>query len=143
MRASAGFTLIELLIVMVVIAILASIALPSYTRYVQRGDLVEATNALAQYRVQLEQWYQDNNTYADSTATTCGVAPPAGLTNFTVTCALAGGGGQGYTATATANLGSPVNGFVYTIDQANNQQTTGLPSGWSSASLPATGWIVR
>jgi type IV pilus assembly protein PilE len=143
MKRSTGFTLIELMVAIAIVAILAAIALPSYTRYVQRGDLVEATQALSQYRVQMEQWYQDNNTYANGAA--CGVAAPTTLVNFTVACALTGGAnGQAYTATATANNPGPVAGFKYTIDQSNNQQTTGLPTNWSpGTTLPATSWIIR
>ena len=138
-KRPAGFTLIELMIVVAIIAILGSIAVPSYTRYVQRGDLVEATNALSQYRVQMEQYYQDNRSYLNGAA--CGIAVPANLVNFTVAC-VPGAGGQSYTATATANAASPVAGAAYTIDQSANQGTTGLPKGWAGAPSLNT-WIVR
>jgi type IV pilus assembly protein PilE len=140
MQRTDGFTLIEMMVAIVIVAILAKIALPNYTRYVQRGDLVEATQALSQYRVQMEQWYQDNNTYANGAA--CGITPPANppMVNFVVTCTLTSA--QAYTATATG--GGPVNGFTYTIDQSNNQKTTALPSGWSpGTTLPASSWIVK
>jgi len=135
MRREQGFTLIELLTAVAIVSILAAVAIPQYTRYVQRGDLVEGTNALAAYRVQMEQWYQDNNSYANGAA--CGVAAPAGLVNFTVACAL-GGGGQSYLATATAR--GPIAGFSYTVDQSNNQATPTAPTGWSTST---TGWVTR
>ncbi len=138
-RKNAGFTLIELMVVVAIVGILASIAIPAYSKYIQRGDLVEATQALSQYRVQMEQYYQDNHTYANGGA--CGVAAPA-LVNFVLTCASANAG-QTYTATTTANAAGPVANFTYTIDQSNNQVTTSYPAGWSAATLPAAGWIVR
>jgi type IV pilus assembly protein PilE len=140
MRSTSGFTLIELLVAMAVLAILTAIALPSYQRYVQRGDLVEATQGLSQYRVQMEQYYQDNGNYGTGGA--CGVAAPGGLVNFTLACVLASA--QSYRATMTGNNGGPVAGFAYTIDQANNQATTALPSSWGSLTAAAsTSWIVR
>lgn len=139
MNGNRGFTLIELLVTIAIIGILAAIAIPSYLRYVQRGDLVEATQGLSQYRVQMEQYYQDNGNYG--TANTCGAPLIASLVNFTMTCTL--NSAQSYTATMTGNAGN-TNGFVYTINQANVQQTTGLPSNWGSlTSAASTSWIVR
>lgn len=142
MRRAAGFTLIELMVVAAVVAILAAIAIPSYTRYVQRGDLVEGTQTLSQFRVQMEQWYQDNNTYANAGGNGCGVTPPATppLVNFQVACAL--NGAQAYTATATGI--NQVAGFVYTIDQGNNQVTVSIPASWGAKpASAATSWIIR
>ena len=133
MKRATGFTLIELMVAIVIVAILAVVALPSYTRYIQRGDLVEGTQALSQYRVQMEQYYQDNNTYQN--AGNCGVAYPT-LVNFAITCVT--GSANAYTATATG--AGPVAGFTYTINQSNVMATTHAPSGWSTST---TTWITR
>lgn len=139
-RDESGFTMIEVMIIVAVLGILAAIAIPSYSRYVTRGNLVEAGNALSEYRVRMEQFYQDNRTYQDAGAL-CGQAVPAGLTNFAVACAIAAGG-QAYTATATGAGGTA--GFVYTINQANVRATTAIPAYWGA--LPAdagTRWVTR
>ena len=66
-----GFTLIELMIVVAIIGILASIALPAYSDYIRRSKIVEATSVLSDLRVRMEQFYQDNRSYVSS-GTTCG-----------------------------------------------------------------------
>ena len=47
-RHPRGFTLIEVMIVVVIVAILASIAFPSYQRYVLRSHRVEAQALLSE-----------------------------------------------------------------------------------------------
>ena len=72
-----GVTLIELMIVVVVVAILASIAIPSYRSYVLRSHRVEAKTALLQLAAAQEKFYLQSNTYAANSALS--TAPPAGL----------------------------------------------------------------
>jgi prepilin-type N-terminal cleavage/methylation domain-containing protein len=58
-----GFSLIELMVVIVIIGILASIAIPSYATYTRKSRAVEAeanVNSIAQYQ---EQYYSENNVY--------------------------------------------------------------------------------
>jgi type IV pilus assembly protein PilE len=135
-KTDSGFTLIELLIVIAVIGLLAAIALPNYSDYVVRGKLVEATSALSDGRIKMEQFFQDSRTYAGGPA-------PADTTNFTYAAPNTGTPTTTYTITATAKTGSGVDGFVYTIDQANVQGTSQAPAGWVAATMPATCWIVK
>ena len=90
---SRGFTLIEVMITVVIVAVLAAIALPNYTDYITRSKFAEAQGALADLRVKMEQYYQDNRRYSTTTGGgTCGI--PGGNTPtvqgaryFTYVCA--------------------------------------------------------
>ncbi len=72
-RRIRGVTLIELLITVVIVAILASIAIPSYTSYVLRSHRVEAKNALLDLASMEERFFSTQNLYSQ-TATDLGYA---------------------------------------------------------------------
>jgi type IV pilus assembly protein PilE len=76
-RKMLGVTLIELMSVLVILAILASIAIPSYRRYLIRAQRTEATGALLTVQQQQEKFFLQNNRYA--TGAELSTAPPAGL----------------------------------------------------------------
>ena len=61
-----GLTLIQLMITVAIIGILATIALPNYSEYILRGQIVDATNGLAAMQANMERHFQDNRTYATS-----------------------------------------------------------------------------
>jgi len=138
MRKETGFTLIELMVTIVIIAILAAIALPSYQQYIQRGKITEATSNLSAMQLALEKYYADNRNYGTTGAGTCGVAVPTGASAryFTITCipgsADASGNYQSYLLKADGITAEGMNGFEYTIDSSNVRQST--------FSSPVTGW---
>jgi type IV pilus assembly protein PilE len=144
-RRLRGFTLIEMMITVAIVSILAAVALPSYTDYVTRSKIIEATSGLTDMRVRLEQYFLDVRQYPGScVAVAAGPAPagkiylPATSKYFAVTCALTP---TTYTITATGNATGGMSGFVYTLDQSNNRRTTGLPSGWSGTGNPC--WVTK
>jgi len=140
MKSASGFTLVELLVVVAIVGILAAIAVPMYGDHVTRGALVEAHAGLSDFRVRMEQFYQDNRTYTGGGLGNCGAAAPAAAQYFDFACNSAG---QTYTATATGKASSRVTGFTYTINEANARQTTAAKSGWEAGTMPATCWLSR
>lgn len=53
-HARKGFTLIELMIVIAIVAILATIAIPSYQNYTKKAAVSELLQASAPYRAEVE-----------------------------------------------------------------------------------------
>jgi len=66
MKSNRGFTLIELLVVTTIVAILAAIAIPIYTNYMQRGRRADAKTALEQLRAAQEMWRAEKGSYSAS-----------------------------------------------------------------------------
>ncbi len=132
MNRQRGFTLIEIMIVVAIVAILSSVAMPMYTSYMARGKLVDAQSTLTAARVAMEQFYQDNRTYA-------GGACPAASTYFTYACNLAANSFT-LTATSAANQGLGAAGsYVYTINESNAKTTTTFAGTGSGAAC----WIIK
>jgi type IV pilus assembly protein PilE len=63
MKKQAGFTLVELVIAMVIVAILASIALPSYRDAVRKSDRRAAQAAMMHIANLQHQYFVANRTY--------------------------------------------------------------------------------
>ena len=132
MQRAGGFTLIEVMIVVAIVAILASIAMPAYTEYVTRGRLSEAHSELMTKRVELEQFFQDNRTYAGYDCTANATA------NFTFSCTTQTA--TAYTLQADGVAGTATDDFVFTLTDANARATTAVPTGWQTA---ANCWVTK
>jgi type IV pilus assembly protein PilE len=115
--AQKGFTLIELMIVVLIIGVLAKIAMPSYVDYVKRGKAAEATSTLADLRVKMEQYYQDNRTYVGGTC-----APASGAKYFTYSCTAQTA--TAYTLQAAGNASENMGNFNFTVDESNAKTST-------------------
>ena len=143
MKKSSGFTLIELLIVVAIVGILAAIAVPMYTDHITRAQLAEAHTGLSDFRVRMEQYYQDNKSYPNwcgGAASLPAFTAPAGTQYFTFACAAGATAGQNYTMSATGVAAGGTGGFTYTITEANVRATTAVPTGWTTST---TCWVTK
>ena len=131
MRFIRGFTLMELMIVIVIVGILASVALPSYTEHVKRGKVQEATTTLAANRARMEQYFQDNRTYLGATLSTAG-------TKYFTYAFTVGPTQNTYTITATGVVAENMSGYTYTVDQSNAK--TSVVAG---TTVGATCWLTK
>ena len=112
MRRRRGFTLIEIMIAVVIVAILAAIALPSFRDSVRKSRRSDAFVALSALQQAQERWRGNTAEYAtDAQLTIAANANPRGLgmTRTTssgyYTLLLSGSNATGYTATATGQAG--------------------------------------
>ena len=147
-RAIKGFTLIEIMITVAIVAILASVALPSYKDYVRRGQVQEAMNYLSDYRIKMEQYFQDYKSYGTTNGGACANgtnAPnwtnftPASAKYFQFSCVVNNTGTTpGYILTATGNSAMAI-GHVYTVNESNAQKTTTF----KGASVTKSCWLVK
>jgi type IV pilus assembly protein PilE len=119
-----GFTLIELMITVAIVAILASIAYPSYQQYVLSSRRAEAQSEMLTIQLGMEKWRANNSSYAG--ATVSGVAPSVSNTYYTYS--ITGADASAYTINAAAQ--GP---------QTNDTGCTALTLNQSGAKMPATG----
>lgn len=99
MRPQQGFTLIELMIVVIVVAILASIAIPNYLEQSRKGRRADAVQAVGDLQLKLESWRAENPSYAECPNCVSGNYPTiANSTHYDVDVVA---DAAGYTITAS------------------------------------------
>jgi type IV pilus assembly protein PilE len=79
-----GFTLIELMIVVAIVAILASIAYPSYRDSILKGKRAEGRTALTDLLQQQERYMTQRNTYLAFSNAAGTTTPSSAATTFKV-----------------------------------------------------------
>ena len=127
-RSSRGFTRVESIVTVAVVAILASLALPSYANSVRRGRIVEARSELAGFGLRMEQSYQAQAGYGKQS---CTAALPTGP-HFVFSCTLLNDG-QNFRGTATGR--NQMAGYVYSIDDQGQVTADSTPDGVSVVAM--------
>ena len=122
-----GFTLIELMITVVVIAILASIALPSYREYIARARRADTQAQLMNASQFVERYFTANGTYvAVALPTPLAQSPESGTAQYTIT--LSNLLPMTYTLTASPVVGQSMVGDKcgsFIVDQTGAKTLSG------------------
>ncbi|MEX3074067.1 pilin [Vibrio alginolyticus] len=97
-KKQQGFTLIELMIVVAVIGVLASIAIPQYQKYVAKSEVASALATLTGVKTNVEAFAVENGDFPDGSSTNettdaLGVPSsiPSGTISFTPSTSAAAG----------------------------------------------------
>ena len=129
-----GFTLIELMITLAVVAILATIALPSYALFMKKSRRGDAESTLMDIAQRQQQYLLDTRTYAPDVVTLNTTIPADVLAYYTiqicqttVPCGVPGGAPPTYAIIATPIAGSSQAGdFTLTLDNTGAKTPAGV-----------------
>lgn len=125
----SGFTLIELMIVIVIVALLVSLALPSYTQWVRKGHRGDAQATLINWANNLEIFRASNNGY-NATGAPGAPTDPDNRYVYTITSAA-----NTFTLTATAQATGGQNS-----DKERGTSCTPLTLNQANIKTPAVCW---
>ena len=133
-RHKGGFTLIELMITVAVVAILATIALPSYALFMKKSRRGDAESTLMDIAQRQQQYLLDTRTYAPDVVTLNTTIPADVLAYYTIQicattapCAVPGGAPPTFAIIATPIAGSSQAGdFTLTLDNTGAKTPAGV-----------------
>ncbi len=87
MHKILGFSLIEVMVTVLIVAILAAIAIPNYSQYVQKARRTDAMEKLLDMAAQQERYFFSKNQYTNSANDIGGEDSKDGYYKVTITVA--------------------------------------------------------
>jgi type IV pilus assembly protein PilE len=145
MRDAKGFTLIELMIAVVIIAILVSVALPSYQSSMQRGRRSEAQQVMLSIVNKEQQYLLDARQYTDVLGAgglaitqqgwdcTLNASKTCANTYYDISVTLNAGPPPGFTVTGTPKAAGNQTAdgvLTYVSTGAKSRVVGGVDKGW-------------
>jgi type IV pilus assembly protein PilA len=118
-KEESGFTLVELLVVMLILALLAAIAIPSFFNQRDKARDADAKESVRTAQTAIETYAIDNNGEYTNANTAALVAIEQTLNDAPNPVAVSNTAGKTYTLSVESKTGN-----VFTITRAANGQTT-------------------
>ncbi|MCX5715788.1 MAG: prepilin-type N-terminal cleavage/methylation domain-containing protein [Candidatus Omnitrophica bacterium] len=115
-----AFTLIELMIVIIIVGILASIAIPNFSKMVEKAKAEQAATYLRVIRTGEKIYWSNNSTYiacADTAEIKTNIGAEVTPENYTFSVASGTGSGQNITNSFTATATRRSDSSTITLDQ--------------------------
>ncbi len=141
MKKNKGFSLIELMIVVAVIAILASVAIPSFNDYIKDARLQDVTGKLTSYEARMQRFYSNSGRTFTNANIALGLPDTSGEF-YDISVVIQAGAarpgfpaipGQAFTLTATAKgsqVGYTKDGVVCNALTIDNNYVRGPGACW-------------
>lgn len=129
-RKQSGFTLLELLVVIAVIGVLASLAVPRFQNQIKKAKFVELVNAAAPYKTAVEICVQRGNALTACTSAAAASATMPAQTGASV---------SGVVASTTATSGVITVTGTSVVDSAVYQLTPTVDAATGGVSWSQTG----
>jgi len=123
-----GFSLIELMVTVAIIAILAAVAYPSYTRYIVRSNRAAAQGYMLEISGLQQRYLLDARAYAAQLSDLATTVPATVAGNYTITTGQVAGPPPGFLVTAVpinSQLARDGECGTLGINQAGTRTVTG------------------